>query len=561
MRISRRQLSLLIEQYLLTEAVHDKVAAQLGITDPTRIEQLRIASEKPHRLQKPELLWIGKYFTTPEGMKTEESIESIVAAIKSLDQNKAALERRGSATELFDYSTPKDIKIAVELSRGYAHESKLIDQADRIYEDDTWELWVPHTREASCTIGRGTNWCTSIPGAGNNLFYNYVIDKRVTLYYLVKKYPEAGDRPETTHMSLGAIRGKIPFPEEGKGFGGIVVDGRNNGLSRKRFESLVGKNLADHLINEIGKHQSLGGDYSPSITKAVEMLKNPALYTVEMRGKSTDARFDLTALLLNVYKKALLDNYAEDIFSDEDREAIINVFTNKSNPFHQAIVKVTEIRQKDLDDYKEALEQKNALEILKFNKIIGDADIILRCFDEVQEYAGTNIKTEFCKGVKNFKADFVTLFNKIKDFAEYISNSWSVRVDEEVLATDEDVTGVIKDVIENEFFAEIESLPEEYQVAFIDALLLYYANLLFEEDFALIIDPNSAPYSDGDLSVGTPSEFMSNTRSEMLWVSYRHLDHHSGYFSEAEIRDYLSNRYGSYFIEWCDLNDFKFASF
>ena len=52
--MTRNQLELLIEKYLLTEAVHDKVAAQLGISDPDKIEQLRIASENPHKLQKPE---------------------------------------------------------------------------------------------------------------------------------------------------------------------------------------------------------------------------------------------------------------------------------------------------------------------------------------------------------------------------------------------------------------------------------------------------------------------------------------------------------------------------
>ena len=115
MKITKRQLSLIIENYLLTEAVHDKVAAQLEITDPDKIEQLRIASEKPHKLQKPELMWIGKYFKTPEGMQTKEPIADIVGAIKSQKQNKSALMRRGSATDLSKYESPGQINIAVSL--------------------------------------------------------------------------------------------------------------------------------------------------------------------------------------------------------------------------------------------------------------------------------------------------------------------------------------------------------------------------------------------------------------------------------------------------------------
>jgi len=279
-KITKRQLSLLIEQYLLNEAVHDKVAAQLRITDPDKIEQLRIASEIPHRLQKPELIWIGNYFISPAGIQSKEKIEDIIASIKSLKQNRAAIERKGGSANLEDYSTPREIDVAVASARGYAHETQLNDQANIAYEDNNWILWVPHTREASCTIGRGTNWCTSIPGAGNNLFYNYVIGERAILFYLVKKNPTEGDSPETTHFSLGTVGGKIPFAKkEGEGGGSIVVDGANHGLTRQRFESLVGQDLADHLISLIENYANKGYQH-PSSSKIFEMLRNPALYVV-----------------------------------------------------------------------------------------------------------------------------------------------------------------------------------------------------------------------------------------------------------------------------------------
>jgi len=55
-----------------------------------------------------------------------------------------------------------------------------------------------------------------------------------------------------------------------------------------------------------------------------------------MRGKSVDVKFDLTAVLLNTYKRALFDSGSE--LTTEDREAVIKVFTDTNDPFHQAIV-------------------------------------------------------------------------------------------------------------------------------------------------------------------------------------------------------------------------------
>lgn len=34
-------------------------------------------------------------------------------------------------------------------------------EAEKIYEDDKWEVWVPKTYAASCKLGQGTSWCTA----------------------------------------------------------------------------------------------------------------------------------------------------------------------------------------------------------------------------------------------------------------------------------------------------------------------------------------------------------------------------------------------------------------
>ena len=65
MKVTKRQLRLFINESifrLLAEGVQDTVARLVGLTDPEKIENLRIASEKPHKLQKPDLVWIAKYY-------------------------------------------------------------------------------------------------------------------------------------------------------------------------------------------------------------------------------------------------------------------------------------------------------------------------------------------------------------------------------------------------------------------------------------------------------------------------------------------------------------------
>lgn len=44
--------------------------------------------------------------------------------------------------------------------------------AEKVYEDDGWLIVVPHTKEASCYYGKGTQWCTAAD-KGNNMFDRY----------------------------------------------------------------------------------------------------------------------------------------------------------------------------------------------------------------------------------------------------------------------------------------------------------------------------------------------------------------------------------------------------
>lgn len=568
MKISKRQLSLIIENYLLTEAVHDKVAAQLGITDPDKIEQLKVASEKPHKLQKPELLWIGQYFTTPEGMQTKEPIADIVAAIKSLKQNKAALMRRGSSANLSDYESPGQINIAVSLSRGFVDISQLSEQVDVLYEDDNWTLYMPHSREASCTIGRGTTWCTAIPGSGNNLFYNYVISGKAILYYLVKKQQLENESPATTHFSLGTLDGKIPFPEEGKGNGAIVVDGSNKGLSKKRFLGIVGDQLGNQLITAIEQHSQKNRNKHPAKNKIMEMLKNPALYLVEMRGKSTDIRYDFTAMLVQHFGELL----GSQNTSEEEDKLIIDVFINPNNPLNKAIADETEMTQKDINTYEAAVQAKNDVNIQKYGKIFGDGEAIKAVEYEVRKDNNdptlSQIENRFCMNLNKFSGAVPHhLYHKIGELAQSLAGSWQsvepgyVNDFQDVIEVDSEVTTNVRYFIENDpsiAGIQLKSFLDRYFDEFITMLEVYHANILIENGYCIVHDSHDSEFQGA--AVTYIEDFMTTNNEYMYWVDDRYWGYEYVPFTPNEIRDYMQRNFPKEFIDWCNNHGFTFIA-
>lgn len=574
MKISKKQLSLIIENYLLTEAVHDKVAAQLGITDPDKIEQLRVASEKPHKLQKPELLWIGQYFTTPEGMQTKEPIVDIVAAIKSLKQNKAALMRRGSSANLSDYESPGQINIAVSLSRGFVDISQLSEQVDVLYEDDNWTLYMPHSREASCTIGRGTTWCTAIPGAGNNLFYNYVIGGRAILYYLVKKKKEENESPATTHFSLGTIGGRIPFPEEGKGHGHIVVDGNNRGLSKTRFLSTVGEQLGSQIISTIELHSKQNRNSHPAKNKVIEMLKNPALYIVEMRGKSIDIRYDFTAMMVSTYA-SIFNPQSES----EESRLIADVFTDPSNLFNKAIVASTEIKQKDILTYENAIQTKNNDMIQKYGKIFGDGGTIKNAEYEIRirtkDSAGLDISGvsgyRFCKNLDKLSGSVpFYMYKLVEKLGEDIASGWEGEesvdfyTDFNVIDSHDNVIDYVRSTLEEDpALSNITGELDKHYSNFMTMLEIYYVNILTVNGYCLVHDPQEFSHQRDEFAgfpVGYLDSYMSTSETEMYWAGDDYHNYESGTaFTSNEIQNYMQNNLPQEFIDWCNTYGFTFT--
>lgn len=61
---------------------------------------------------------------------------------------------------------------------------KIKEGAEKVYEDNEWIIIIPHTKEASCYYGKGTQWCTAADYS-NNMFDHY--NSQGSLYININK--------------------------------------------------------------------------------------------------------------------------------------------------------------------------------------------------------------------------------------------------------------------------------------------------------------------------------------------------------------------------------------
>ncbi len=55
-------------------------------------------------------------------------------------------------------------------------------EAKKVYEDSTWEVWVPLTYAASCKLGQGASWCTA--STESDYYYNHYKNNYGGDYYI-----------------------------------------------------------------------------------------------------------------------------------------------------------------------------------------------------------------------------------------------------------------------------------------------------------------------------------------------------------------------------------------
>jgi len=162
------------------EHLTDYLSDQLGIKD----------------LSSEEGRWVLKHFNTG-GIKRTEDIESVV--IPNLQRLRKAKEEGKSTAKLANLKGP--LELSGHLSKIYPVSQESLSVLDpkeyTIHGDNEhWTVVQPHTENAACTIGKGTEWCTA--SRSNSMFNQY--NKRGPLVAFIPKKPAyKGERYQAWH--------------------------------------------------------------------------------------------------------------------------------------------------------------------------------------------------------------------------------------------------------------------------------------------------------------------------------------------------------------------------
>lgn len=124
-------------------------------------------------------VWIGNMYAN--GYIKLGDIPELKAALATYDKNKSQLppiKDCKSLSELIEW-----VKNLSDDFKPVRKQSKAKADLEKVYEDDEWVVYVPHSHEAARRGGEGTYWCTA---SENDYYYNYY-SKQGPLYINIRK--------------------------------------------------------------------------------------------------------------------------------------------------------------------------------------------------------------------------------------------------------------------------------------------------------------------------------------------------------------------------------------
>jgi hypothetical protein len=202
----------------------------------------------------------------------------------------------------------------------------------KVTEKDGWEVFLPHTTEASIVLGkrycgkRDNTWCTTRDDA-QNLFLNYAIINKVALFYVIKK-GQCADRGNPEYkMSVGFVNGE---PKFNMGSGNITVDADNENLTFERFQQVLGEELADEFLEEMKQRMGVLGNEPPALKEIEMLVATPEKFKQKFEGYKDNENGDAArkqfadfALESNKTSPEVI-NYLATVKYNDVREYIVN---------------------------------------------------------------------------------------------------------------------------------------------------------------------------------------------------------------------------------------------
>jgi uncharacterized protein (DUF2336 family) len=249
----------------------------------TLYKAIEIAKNK--NLKAAYVQWLTKQLKQQK-LNLHQVVEDYIPPLLSLQKNKEKFEpnflEKLESVEQLNQTLNQKVS-SDDLAVSEEHLGKLA-------EENGWILYMPHSTEASCEIGktggrRDTTWCTTRPDA-SNLFLQYSAspDKSIILFYVIRKGINAETDP-FAKMSVGFIDGK---PKFNQGDGGVSVNANNKNLSQQKFEKVLGKDLASKFLQIMQqKATSLKGEH-PAKDEFRKLVQNPKAFQAKIDSFAKD---------------------------------------------------------------------------------------------------------------------------------------------------------------------------------------------------------------------------------------------------------------------------------
>mgnify|MGYP003123409789 CR=1 FL=1 len=242
------------------------------------------------------LQWIQK-------RKGGEPVEDIVGVVQAFDDAKQRFKAKGMSPDIYAYKTPALLRQALEdLGGSKGAESRRLKDEEVTYlgEFGNWVVAMPHTRESSCQLGKGTTWCTAATQS-QNLFLSYVAapNRNVILYYIIKKGADSR-KDSTAKLSVGFVNGEPKLSARG-----VSVDANNVGLDERKLKRILGSNFQPIMDAMIEHATKIGGKHpAKDHMKKIAKSKDPSVIDKYTSGMETEERKEFLEKILELKPSA-----------------------------------------------------------------------------------------------------------------------------------------------------------------------------------------------------------------------------------------------------------------
>ena len=298
-------------------------------------------------IKNPQYLqWIQK-------RRGGEPVEDIIGVVQSFDAAKQRLKAKKMSPDIYAYKTPAILRQALEdLGGSKGEERRRLKDEETTYigEFGDWVVAMPHTRESSCQLGKGTTWCTAATQS-QNLFYSYVARRRnnIVLYYVIKKGADPRIDP-TSKLSIGFAGGEPVFKGN---YGGVTVDASNKGLTYERYKEILGDQALPALRAMEAHADSIEGKH-PAKKQIEEMAKDIDKFREQVSPMKTNEKADFVRQILELEPSAevIMEIVKEsEKFSRSDKARIARKFSeNIKDPASLVQIAKTDMERKHIGD-------------------------------------------------------------------------------------------------------------------------------------------------------------------------------------------------------------------